>query len=116
MCFKKPRRAPRAISKKGYRNTKAAYAHWYRENPSSGGYYYCHYCGTAITREGYLLEMGIEPVTIDHYIARSNDPSLKYDPKNFVPSCYSCNSEKGSMNGDDYIKLRRERGDYVPTH
>lgn len=111
MCFNKPRsNKPPNPDTKGYRNEKAAYAHWYRENPpDENGLWYCHYCGEPLTNDRDKLDLGIQRITIDHYKSRSGNPHLRYEPSNFVPSCYTCNSEKGSLDGDTYIKQRKRR-------
>lgn len=95
---------------------KAAYRHWHRENqPDSSGYWYCRYCGVAITVDKDNLVMGVLPLTVDHYYSRSLRPDLKYDPKNLVACCPPCNTEKGSLSGDEYIKLRKRREHDVQT-
>lgn len=111
MCFNKPRVPFKpATATKGYQNMEAAYTHWYRENPpDENDLWYCFYCGVPLTREPSKLDMGVQRITIDHYLARSGNVEIKYDPANFVACCFKCNSEKGSMSGDDYIELRKRR-------
>lgn len=63
---------------------------WYNTNRSLDGYYYCHYCGTALKRE---------ETTLDHMHPKGNfiGRGRKYDVTNLVPCCWPCNTRKGSM-------------------
>lgn len=40
--------------------------------------------------------MDIDQLTIDHTIARSSDPKLRYTQSNLMPACVFCNGFKGS--------------------
>lgn len=114
MCFNKPRKPliyrpkPKRVSeqtKKHYRSLKAAYLIWYQRNkPDGSNLYYCFYCHRAITNDEQQMEMGIQPMTLDHYHPRSTHKDLVYDPDNLVACCYPCNSEKGSIDGDLYMQ------------
>lgn len=64
---------------------------WFRKNPAE--HYNCFYCGK------WLFP---NQVTLDHKLARSRHPELRYRLDNLVPSCYKCNNDKGSK---DYDKL-----------
>lgn len=117
MCFSKPRKPKKKFYQtKGYQNMQAAYTHWYRDNPPDGaGLWFCHYCRKPLTKDPDMLSMGVERITLDHYYPRGSHQHLKHDPKNFVACCLGCNSEKASMDGDAYIKLRRERSEKIDT-
>jgi 5-methylcytosine-specific restriction endonuclease McrA len=69
---------------------------WFKQNPSNQGYYYCIYCGKAVTRDPDLLAMGVERVELDHIHSRSRYPELRFELTNLAPSCHNCNTEKGS--------------------
>lgn len=60
---------------------------WIKQNTNSAGTWNCHYCGKHLT---------IDTLTLDHVIARSKRPDLRYNHDNLVPCCYPCNSKKGS--------------------
>lgn len=114
-CFDKPRKPIKKKmhlanrTGKQYAEWNATRRTWIQNHPAVGGYWYCHYCGTALTILDDLLAMGIQPLTLDHYVARSDDPSRRHDDSNLVPACSRCNSEKGSMHGDKYIKVKGGR-------
>jgi len=55
-------------------------------------------------------------LALDHIVARSNEPSLRYNPNNFQPICKKCNKEKDNKTIDfrpqnlvQYQKLRIAR-------
>jgi len=60
---------------------------WIQKNATQSGTWNCHYCGTLLT---------IDSLTLDHVIPRSARPDLRFEDSNLVPSCFSCNSKKGS--------------------
>lgn len=43
-----------------------------------------------------LRYMDLDQLTLDHTIARSKRPDLRYDHNNLKPACLPCNTEKGS--------------------
>lgn len=71
---------------------------WFRENYQDS--YNCFYCG----RHLWIYE-----VTLDHYLSRSRHPELRYDLENLRPSCALCNYEKGSIDGDIFVKRYKEQ-------
>lgn len=80
----------------------AAHGKYFREWTKTRGYWFklnradhynCHYCGK------YLLA---EDVTLDHLLARSTHPELRYHLSNLVPACWVCNSLKSSTPHDKY--------------
>jgi 5-methylcytosine-specific restriction endonuclease McrA len=79
---------------------------WFKANPPINGYYQCIYCLKIITKDDELNDFGVSLMTLDHKIPKSNmnGIKLKYDIGNLVPSCWECNSKKGSMSYDNYIK------------
>ena len=82
---------------KYHRKFEAAKRLWFKNNPPDHqGYYFCVYCGKALTKDPALIELGIELVTIDHRMSRSDAPELRYEQSNLAPCCAGCNSEKGS--------------------
>ena len=60
--------------------------------------YACYYC---------RVPLELAELTLDHYKSRSRYPSLRYKLDNLVPCCAPCNEAKGSMDGDEFIKIRR---------
>ena len=63
-------------------------------------YYFCHYCNKMMTRT---------ELTLDHYKSRSRYPALRYKLSNLVPCCLTCNTDKGSLDGDKYLEKLKER-------
>jgi 5-methylcytosine-specific restriction endonuclease McrA len=71
---------------------------WFREHKADS--YNCYYCGR------FLLRNEVE---LDHYHPRSGNPELRYDLDNLRISCHPCNFDKGSIDGDLYIKKIKGR-------
>lgn len=65
---------------------------WFIDNMAE--HYTCHYCGKR------LLPY---ETTLDHMEPRSLSPHLRYEQKNLVPSCWSCNVLKGSTPHSKYV-------------
>jgi 5-methylcytosine-specific restriction endonuclease McrA len=97
MCFNKPR-VPIALNSR-IGKTKAKWmkvrGKWMQDNAPADGYWYCHYCGTPLTTD---------TLTLDHIIARSKRPDLRYAMTNLIPCCYFDNSQKGSLSYKQYVK------------
>lgn len=76
---------------------------WLKNNPPDHlGNYECHYCGIAVR---------YEEVTLDHYLSRGRHPELRYVLSNLVPCCAPCNTDKSSLDGDEYkAKLAASKG------
>ena len=55
----------------------------------------CAYCGKKITHESDLTQ--------DHLVSKA--AGGKTVPENLVPCCKKCNSEKGSLNANEYYAL-----------
>jgi DNA-directed RNA polymerase subunit RPC12/RpoP len=78
-----------------------------REQKSMYGEINCEYCG----KENLKIYDWCEPTnhndvaTVDHFYPKSKFEELKKDKKNFVVSCYSCNSKKRD-NLWDYQEIR----------
>jgi len=90
-----PRNKPRYYGKytDKWRRTRLK---WYSLNaPDHAGYYYCHYCGVAITEA---------ESTLDHIKTRSEAPELRYDLNNVVVCCWPDNSKRGSMKYELFIE------------
>lgn len=69
---------------------------WKLNNPPNDeGYYVCYLCG-----------VWVQPseMTLDHVIPRSRAPHLRFDDSNIKPSCWSCNTLKGSQSLESYKK------------
>jgi len=64
---------------------------WLRIHPFP--LFHCHYCGR---------EIGRSEMQLDHKEPRSRHPELRYELTNLVPSCGTCNSDKGSQSHDQY--------------
>jgi len=62
---------------------------WLRNNPPP---YQCGICGRYVSEEDVVL---------DHIISRSRRPDLRFDVENIQPSCYTCNTIKGSRSMDE---------------
>lgn len=61
---------------------------WLKNNPPNHqGYYECYLC--------YKWVIASE-ITLDHILARSKRPDLRFDSNNLRPCCWECNKEKGS--------------------
>jgi 5-methylcytosine-specific restriction endonuclease McrA len=71
---------------------------WLEQNKAE--FYVCHYCPTVMTRS---------QLTLDHYKSRGRHPELRYVLTNLVPACAFDNAQKGSLDGDEYIELLKER-------
>ena len=74
-----------------WKRWSACKAEWFKLNDKD--YYFCHYCGKSLPKN---------MITLDHKIARSRRPELRYDFNNLVPSCWVCNGLKGSIDHDDF--------------
>lgn len=61
---------------------------WIRKNPPSHeGYYTCWLCNRHVHKDEFEL---------DHIIARSRRPDLRFVLSNLAPSHHTCNSRRGS--------------------
>lgn len=58
---------------------------WFIDNPAE--FYVCYLCKKLIPKN---------ETTLDHKIPRSRSPSLRFDPSNLAPCCWTCNGAKGS--------------------
>lgn len=71
--------------------------HWLRKQKQNG-VWHCHYCGTEISKmpvRGKKHQNLHQCVTVDHKVPRSEGID-ELDTKNFLVSCYSCNTKKHS--------------------
>lgn len=59
----------------------------------------CFYCGRALT---------YSTVTLDHFVPKSKGGTR--DIANLFASCYKCNTEKGDLDGDEYLKRKYGKG------
>lgn len=101
-CHKNPkqRKTPKTMGKYAKqwvitRNT------WIRNNPPN--YLECYwlcYLRIAPNCRGYLTE---RTLTLDHVVARSRDPSKRFDQDNLKPACMPCNELKGSRSLDQVL-------------
>lgn len=110
-CYQNPKRALKAIKRTQLkRSTKPinkvgkttkqwllTRVTWIRKNPpDKQGYWYCYlrihpWCPVKLT---------IETLTLDHVVARTRDPSKRFEQKNLKPACGYCNDMKGSKSLD----------------
>lgn len=64
----------------------------------------CHYCGHELTANKDELGYSHKRLlTLDHLIARSRMPSMRYMLVNLIPACDPCNRRKGSLSHDEYV-------------
>lgn len=69
------------------------------------GPWFCYYC----------LHMGIEQelirrdVNVEHYHSKARRPDLRFKMGNLVVSCAFHNKDKGSLDGDTYLKKIEDR-------
>lgn len=92
----KPRKPMRRMGKvtKQWLETRRE---WIAAHPSPTYTWLCYLCDRELT---------IDELTLDHIIARSRDPSKRYDWDNLAPCCYACNEAKGSLSLEQYaLKL-----------
>jgi len=81
-------------------------ATWIRRNPpDKDGYWYCYLrihprCTPKLTIDANKIGYGVGLLTIDHVVARSKDPSKRFDQDNLRPSCSYCNHHKASKSLD----------------
>lgn len=65
---------------------------WIQLNATKDNKWVCYICG---------IRLNIENLTLDHKLARSRRPDLRYDHSNLAPCCFACNTRKGSKNLDE---------------
>lgn len=65
--------------------------------PNTEGYYTCYICKRWIKPE---------EVTLDHVKSRSRHPELVFDEANIRLACYDCNTEKGSLDLEEFQEKR----------
>lgn len=94
-CYAKPKPSIMPVNAepfkpgKQFRNWNRTRAEWYKANPPDfDGYYYCHYCGVAMTKS---------ESTLDHKLMRSRYPQFRYVLSNLLICCWACNNKRGSM-------------------
>lgn len=101
MCFYKPRvyksTAKTSKAVKTQINDTTTRRRWIYFNPPEDDFWYCHYCGVPLTVNKDLMDMGVEKLTLDHKLLRSERPDLRYDTKNLLACCFKDNSLRGSM-------------------
>ena len=65
--------------------------------PNHEGYYECYICHKWVLAN---------EITLDHVVARSSDPSLRYNEDNIRLCCYECNARKVSQSLDRYLQKK----------
>lgn len=108
-CWKREQKPAKTL--KQLKNTGKHHDRWLRTRkrwlkfmpPDHAGYYYCHYCGVAMT---------VEEMTLDHKYTRSSHPELRYDLDNLLPCCSKDNSLRGSMSYESFCKKHYPNGTY----
>lgn len=66
---------------------------WIKQNWAPGMVIDCHYCHRPLT---------LDELSLDHKVARSRAPELRYQMSNLVPCCLACNGSKASVDHDHY--------------
>ncbi len=98
MCYKNPKNKKnryKSIKGKGKYGKQWDLTRdtWFRNNPpDKHGLYECY----LKIHPWCPIRMIKEKTTLDHVIARSKAPSLRFVAANLKPACYYCNGEKGS--------------------
>jgi 5-methylcytosine-specific restriction endonuclease McrA len=82
---------------------------WIRKNPApiQGLYWQCYlgispdcprllYDPSNKPDDDQLEHSKAQPLTLDHVVSRSRDPSKRFDQSNLKPCCWWCNTLKGS--------------------
>jgi 5-methylcytosine-specific restriction endonuclease McrA len=64
----------------------------------------CHYCGIDLCLYWQQQYQGLTLATIDHIIPRHHGGTDRWD--NLVLACHSCNSQKNTMDYDEYRAWR----------
>ena len=101
-CRSKPHKALKAKTRmkktgKHFDMWIATRRKWLEQNKAE--YYVCHYCPQVMTKS---------QLTLDHFKSRGRHPELRYVLKNLVPCCAPCNTDKGSRDGDEYLRSKNE--------
>lgn len=73
----------------------------------------CRYCEKQITFSNYGAHGRRGAWHVDHSVSKANGGTNHLN--NLFPACIPCNLEKGSRNGDSYIRWRRANNLHVPT-
>lgn len=109
-CRKNPRittnrNAKKPISKKAAADKRTRVA-WYGANPpDENGYYWC-YLNISSQCPRYMTPM---ETTLDHIAPKGTNFKLRHDLLNLMPSCYWCNSLKGSRSLKEAFKLDQNK-------
>jgi 5-methylcytosine-specific restriction endonuclease McrA len=69
---------------------------WIKQNPEP---WQCYICG---------IPLDINTMTLDHVVARTRDPSLRFELKNLAPCCYKDNNDKGSLSLEQYLEKKEK--------
>lgn len=100
-CPRRPRRPLRgkrrikAIGKVG-RQWIVTRKEWIQKNLPDSGVWNCYYCG---------VELHLNELTLDHRLSRSRHPELRYELTNLVPACWTCNTQKGSRDAEEFLEV-----------
>lgn len=65
--------------------------------PNDEGYYECYIC------HKWILP---DQVTLDHIQSRSSAPHLRLNEDNIAICCYPCNTEKGSLSLEQFLRKK----------
>lgn len=104
------KRLHKRLTRKEERQWQKTRKKWIRENPPPyGGYWYCVVGGRALTDNTELLDYGALPLTLDHDIARSRDPSKRHDLTNLNEMCAYHNGKKGSRSLKQYLATKPDK-------
>lgn len=66
---------------------------------------YCFYC----KHIGIIWLLMRKEANAEHYYSRARHPGLRLDNSKKVVSCDFHNADKGSRDGDEYLKILKER-------
>jgi 5-methylcytosine-specific restriction endonuclease McrA len=105
---KKPLKTSKPLNKHGkvfkqWIKTRDTY--FDRNPPDENGFYYCYIptCAKPLLRKKDP-DRPIGVATLDHIVARTRNPSLRFKQSNLAPCCYFHNKDKGSLSLDQYLK------------
>lgn len=112
MCYQRPRIALKSRRKTMNRIGPVAAKwietrhEWIQQNATPTGTWKCTYCPRTLGVEADPDD-NIWLLTLDHKLSRSRHPELRYVLSNLTPSCYPCNTEKGSKDIEEFIQWHR---------
>lgn len=113
MCFQRPRPAMKSnrklLNRVGPVTAKwiETRNEWIQQNATPSGTWVCTYCPKILAVEP-IPELDIEILTLDHIKPKSEYHELRYELSNLTPSCWDCNSEKGTKELEEFLECRTQ--------